>query len=89
MKKEILFGQIEQAGFTVSEYSISEEKEVEEINVDMFSGIEKRCNELIEQYPGRKDLFINYMKSQEEEGNINANLIKCGVFVLKAKLCLI
>ncbi|MCE1155787.1 MAG: class I SAM-dependent methyltransferase [Bacteroidales bacterium] len=70
IKKQELLKQISAAGMVLIDETIAREddKVIENYNME-YDRLEKRCRELIIQYPGKADLFSNYMKIQKEEYN--------------------
>ncbi len=70
IKKQELLKQISAAGMVLIDEAIAREddKVIENYNME-YDRLEKRCRELIIQYPGKADLFSNYMKIQKEEYN--------------------
>ncbi|OHD56231.1 MAG: methyltransferase type 12 [Spirochaetes bacterium GWF1_51_8] len=83
MKRKEVKAQIERAGMRlIDEIGITGEelKESEEL---MESGLRKRCTELIERYPDKRNLFLNYIKKQEEESFILKTKVTCSTLVIK------
>jgi SAM-dependent methyltransferase len=75
--KKITVDEISEYAGKHLEAGIGEEYENE------FIKIEKRCMELIEKYPDRKELFLDYIEKQKEEYEILSNEIIPSMFVIK------
>ncbi len=83
LKKSSFFGQIASAGFCivqeVTTYKISMLNE----NSFMLTAIKVRINELIELFPLCKELFLDYLRSQEYETGILSSDLVCATWLLK------
>ncbi|SMP69294.1 class I SAM-dependent methyltransferase [Anoxynatronum buryatiense] len=77
--------QIENAGFQIVENFSLTEEEVAESEVPLFEPLKKRCLELAAQYPEKQSLFLDYIKQQETEGDVNAHHAVCTTLVLKRR----
>ncbi|MGE5399599.1 MAG: class I SAM-dependent methyltransferase [Ignavibacteriales bacterium] len=49
----------------------------------MFRSIERRSEELIKLYPGKRNIFEDYIKTQHEEFEILENKVQCVTWILK------
>lgn len=64
-KKNILLQQIDRAGMVLAENDIMKSEEIKESDDYIFENLKKRCYELIERHPDKKNLFLDYIKKQE------------------------
>ena len=77
--------QIESAGMKVIENNISEQNEIKELDDCIIEKITQRAYELIEKYPDKKQLFLDYIKCQENENEIMENNIVCSTMIIAEK----
>jgi cyclopropane fatty-acyl-phospholipid synthase-like methyltransferase len=83
LKRAAMLAQITHAGMTlVDEYTISPE-EIQTSDAAIFASIEKRCQELRQQYPAQRHLFENYLAQQQAENDVLETKIICVTMVLK------
>ncbi|MDY6931647.1 MAG: hypothetical protein SVJ22_07025 [Halobacteriota archaeon] len=68
----------------LEEYIIKSE-DIKESDEFIFNKLEKRCTELINKYPDKRELFENYIKKQEEENDILENKVVCTTMVIKRR----
>jgi SAM-dependent methyltransferase len=85
LKYDELCRQIESAGMLLLENRVVSRKEVVESDDLILSSIKKRCHELAEKHPGKKQLFDDYIAIQEHESNVNANKAVCTTLLIKKK----
>ncbi len=85
-KKRIVFKQIRDAGMHLIEEIICKKDEIMETDKYIFGWIKKRCDELIEKYPDKKNIFEDYIKNQEIESNVLETKIVCSTMVIRKKL---
>lgn len=83
--KNDILGQISKAGMKLEKEIIYDANRIKESNDFIFSKIVQRSNELIIKYPNKKNLFINYLKKQEEENNLLENRMVCSTMLIKKK----
>ena len=69
----------------VDETIIPKDK-VKDSDDSIHVNLEKRCLELIEMHPGKKNLFQSYILKQEEEKYVLENKIICSTMVIKQSL---
>jgi 2-polyprenyl-3-methyl-5-hydroxy-6-metoxy-1,4-benzoquinol methylase len=81
-RKNILY-QIEKSGMRLIDEVIIKPEEIKTSNDLIFEKIKMRCGELIEKYPDKSSLFLNYIKRQEEENNTLETKIVCSTMVIK------
>ncbi len=82
-KRNAILEQIKTAAMTIIDEVIISPDEIKASNEFIFEKIKKRCEELINKFPGKRDLFFNYIKHQEEENKILEEKIICSVMVIK------
>ena len=82
-KKADVMRQIKEAGMVVVEEKFIDRDEITKFEKDIFSKLYQRCLELSEQYPDKKDLFLEYVKEQKEEGGFLLNEFTCSTMVLR------
>jgi cyclopropane fatty-acyl-phospholipid synthase-like methyltransferase len=85
LRKSDFYNQIFSAGFEVIQEVIIDKNTIEDSDKSMYESIEKRVNELIIQYPAKKDMFTGYLKCQVYENYMLANKLVCGTWLLKLK----
>jgi precorrin-6B methylase 2 len=78
-------GQIEQAGMTMIENCPVPHTKVVDSDDFIFESIKQRCHELMEKHPEKEQLFLDYIRKQEFETEVNATKAVCTVMVLKCK----
>ena len=81
-KSEIL-KHITDAGMSLIDEIIIEPNDVNSESEKIFINLKKRCNELIEKHPDKKQLFLDYIKNQEIENEILGNKVICSTMVVK------
>ncbi|HRI45657.1 MAG TPA: class I SAM-dependent methyltransferase [Ignavibacteriaceae bacterium] len=84
-KKEEIKNQIDLANMKLIDNVILNRNEIVESDDDIFGKLKKRCNELIEKHPDKKELFLDYIKKQEEENDVLENRVVCSTMVIKRK----
>ncbi|WP_319559269.1 class I SAM-dependent methyltransferase [Marispirochaeta sp.] len=82
MKKRELLAQVRQSGMEmIQEYIDTDTETFEEYDKE-FSFLQKRCNELAEKYPEKRNLFLGYVQKQREEYAFLENSCICSTMVL-------
>ncbi len=84
-KRSAVFRQIDAAGMTLAEEIIIEKEDMKDSEDFIFQNLEKRCFELMEKYPEKKELFANYIRKQIEEIDVLQNKAVCSTMVIKRK----
>ncbi len=75
-KKSVLLKQISDAGMRLIDEIIINKDEMKESNEYMYRNLKKRCQELIEIHPDKRNLFVDYIRKQEEENEaLEMNII--------------
>jgi predicted DNA-binding protein YlxM (UPF0122 family) len=52
----------------------------------IFDNLKQRCQELIEKYPNKQKLFLDYIRKQEIENDVLENKVIGTTLVIKKKL---
>lgn len=81
-KKSVILKQILDAGMKLIDEIIISKDEIKESDEYMYINIKRRCQELIEKYPDKRNLFIDYIKKQEEENEALETKITCSTMLL-------
>jgi ubiquinone/menaquinone biosynthesis C-methylase UbiE len=84
-KKSDIMQQIEKAGMKLIENDIMDKKGIKDSDDFIFDKLRKRCFELIEKYPEKQNLFLNYIKEQEIENDVLENKAITTTMVIKKK----
>ena len=82
-KKSEILKQISDTGMKFIDEAIVNQDELEEMDDFIFKNVKNRCNELIKNHPEKKDLFVEYIRKQEEENDILENKVICSTMVIK------
>jgi cyclopropane fatty-acyl-phospholipid synthase-like methyltransferase len=85
-KQEIIIQQIDSAGMQLLEDDIIQKDDIKDSDDYIFDNLKKRCFELINKYPDKKELFKNYVKKQEIENDVLENKVVCSNMVIKRKM---
>lgn len=85
LKRQDLIHQISSAGMKLIEDDIITSSSIKDSDDYIFDNLKKRCMELIDKHPDKKDLFENYIKEQEEENEVLENKVVCTTLVIKRK----
>jgi SAM-dependent methyltransferase len=85
-KQEVIIKQIDSAGYQLVDDNIIQEDDIKDSGDFIFDNLKRRCNELIDKYPGKKKIFTNYIKKQEEENYVLENKVICSTMVIKKKI---
>jgi cyclopropane fatty-acyl-phospholipid synthase-like methyltransferase len=75
--------EIHSAGMQIIEEVIIGKDHIKESDNSIFDNLKKRCLELMALYPHRKDIFMNYIKKQEEENFVLENKVICSTMLIK------
>ena len=66
-KRSVILKQISDAGMKLVDEIIVNKDEIQKSDEYMYRNLKKRCQELIEVHPDKRNIFVNYVKKQEEE----------------------
>lgn len=83
LKKSELQRQIEKAGMILVEDDIMSSEKIKVDDEVIFDSLKNRCWELIEKYPDKKELFLDYIKRQEIENDVLENKIVGTTMVIR------
>jgi ubiquinone/menaquinone biosynthesis C-methylase UbiE len=84
-KKNIILQQIDLAEMVLAENDIMAKEDIKDSDDFIFEYLKKRCYELIEQYPDKQKLFLNYLKKQEFENDVLEIKIISTTLLIKKK----
>lgn len=84
-KKSTIFQQIKKAGMELVLIETFKKELIAKSDKYIFKKIEKRCLELAEKYPGKKNLFLDYIQKQQIENDVLENKIIPAVLLVKGK----
>jgi len=85
LKKETINKQINKAGMQLIEDDIIQRDDIKVSDDYIFDKLKMRCNELIENQPDKRELFLDYLKKQVEENDVLENKVVCSTMVIKRK----
>ena len=84
--KSELLKQIHDAGMELADEIINDDTEdIEDQYNTELDNINKRCQELVEKYPEKKHIFLEYRDRQKEEYGLLGSEVICSVMVIKKK----
>jgi cyclopropane fatty-acyl-phospholipid synthase-like methyltransferase len=83
LTKSEFYQQITDAGFSILHEEIFPKDKLKKTDAMIFSPIEKRIGELVVRYPDKKDLFLDYLRSQEYENDMLENSLITGTWLLQ------
>jgi cyclopropane fatty-acyl-phospholipid synthase-like methyltransferase len=84
-KESDILQQIEKAGMELVENDIMERDDIVDSDDYIFDNLKKRCQELIEKYPDKQNLFLDYIRNQEIENYVLENKVVGSTLVIKKK----
>ncbi len=84
-KKSDIINQIEKAGMELVENDIMDRDDIVDSDEYIFNNLKKRCHELIEKYPNKRKLFLDYISKQEFENDVLENKVIGTTLVIKKK----
>jgi SAM-dependent methyltransferase len=82
-KKTDILQQIEKAGMHLVEDDIMDRNDIKDFDDYIFDNLKNRCFELIEKFPDKQNLFLDYIKRQEVENDLLENDIIGTTMVIK------
>jgi len=82
-KKSDILQQIEKAGMELVENDIMNRDNIVDSDDYIFDNLKERCQELIEKYPNKKNLFLDYIRKQEIENDVLENIVIGTTLVIK------
>ncbi len=69
-KRSEILKQISETNMILIDEILLNKDDLIELDNHMYKNIRKRCKELIERYPVERNIFVDYLKSQEEENEL-------------------
>jgi ubiquinone/menaquinone biosynthesis C-methylase UbiE len=84
-KKSDIVQQIEKAGMELVENDIMDRDNIVDFDDFIFDHLKKRCYELIEKYPNKQNLFLDYIRKQEFENDVLENKVIGTTLMIKKK----
>jgi len=84
-KKSNILQQIERAGMELVENDIMDRDDIVDSDDYIFDNLKMRCQELIEKYPNKRNLFLDYIRKQEIENDVLENKVIGTTLVIKKK----
>jgi len=84
-RKSTLLRQIADAGMDLVENETMDRDDIKDSNDYIFEHLKKRCCELIETYPGKRNIFLDYIRKQEIENDVLENKVTGATMVIKKK----
>lgn len=81
-RKSVILEQISDAGMKLIDEIIINNDEIKKSNEYMYRNIKKRCQELIEIHPDKRNLFVDYIRKQEEENAALEGKIVCSTMLI-------
>ncbi|MBU0518333.1 class I SAM-dependent methyltransferase [bacterium] len=84
-KKESILQQINETGMLLVDEVTIPKEEIKSSDDYIFTHLRRRCIELIDKHPNKRQLFNNYIKKQEEENDILETKVVSSTFVIKKK----
>ncbi len=85
LKRSALLQQIDKAGMELVENDVMNRDQIKDADNFIFENLKKRCIELIEKYPDKQNLFLDYIKKQEIENDVLENKVVGTTMVIKKK----
>lgn len=83
LNKKELYSQIEKAGMLILKEYTGAEVCIQDEFDGQLENIKKRCKELIEKYPDKESIFIEYIHEQEREYSNLESDITCSTMIIK------
>ena len=74
---------IRRGGMQLIDEFIINKVDIKDSDEYIFDNLRKRCYELIDKHPEKRQLFDNYIKKQEEENDVLENKVVCSTMVIK------
>ena len=69
-KRSVILKQTSDAGMKLVDEIIINKEKIKESDAHMFRNLKKRCQELIEKHPDKRNFFVDYVRQQEEENDV-------------------
>jgi cyclopropane fatty-acyl-phospholipid synthase-like methyltransferase len=85
LKFSALMEQVTMAGMEIVENEIMDSENIKESDRYIFDHLKRRCVELIEKFPDKQELFLNYMAKQEIENDVLETKVIGTTMVIRKK----
>ncbi len=82
-QKSVILKQASDARMELIDEIIINKNEIKESDEHIYRNIKRRCQDLIEKHPGKRELFIDYIRKQEEENEILETKLVCSTMVFR------
>jgi len=73
--------QISDAGMKLVDEIIINKEKIKESDEHMYKNLKKRCQELTEIYPDKRNFFADYVRKQEEENEVLETKLTCSTML--------
>ncbi|TQV78767.1 methyltransferase domain-containing protein [Exilibacterium tricleocarpae] len=80
-KKSVILKQASDAGMKLIDEVVVNTDEIKESDEYIYRNIKRRCQELIEKHPDKKNIFIDYIREQEEENEALETKVVCSTML--------
>ena len=84
-KRSVILKQMSDAGMKLVDEIIINKDELKESDAHMYRNLKKRCQELIEIHPDKRNFFVDYVKNQEEENEVLETKLICSTMLIGKK----
>ncbi len=84
-KQSSILQQIDSARMQLIADETINQDNIRNSNDNILKNLKKRCYELIDKYPDKKNLFLNYIQKQVEENYALENKVICSTMVISKK----
>lgn len=84
-KKEAVMEQIQRSGMKIIDEAVIGRGAIKDSDERIFQDLKKRCLELMERHPDKRNLFEDYIKRQEVENDVLETKIICSTMVIGKK----
>ena len=81
-KRSVILKQISDADMKLVDEIIINKDEIKESGAYMYRSLKKRCQELIEIHPDERNVFVDYVKKQEEENEVLETKLICSTMLI-------
>ena len=80
-KRSVILKQISDAGMKLVDEIIINKEKIKESDAHMYRNLKKRCQELIEIHPDKRNFFVDYVRKQEEENEVLETKVICSTML--------
>jgi cyclopropane fatty-acyl-phospholipid synthase-like methyltransferase len=82
-KQATILAQIQSVDMELIGKVIADKNKIKDSDNFIIANLEKRCLELVDRYPQKRALFLDYIRKQYEENNVLENDIICSTMVIR------